>query len=101
MSSDPSTSRPTTAVGAIVWLFDQLISLLKESVLIQGAMTLGVTGVLCYLVIADRHIPDLFASAWALLLGFYFGSKATFGQRQMAETIVKSLTSPAPIERRQ
>lgn len=70
---------------------DQIVLLLKESVLIQGTMTVAVTGVCCYMVIVGRPIPDLFSVAWSLLMGFYFGSKSNFGQRQMAESFMRSM----------
>lgn len=50
-------------------------ALLKESVILQAVLTLGIWGVLIYLVIVGRPIPDVVLGAASLVLGFYFGSK--------------------------
>ena len=49
--------------------------LLKESVIIQGLITLAVIGTICYLVIAGQEVPSELWSWGALILGFFFGSK--------------------------
>lgn len=52
-------------------------SLLKESVIIQGIITLALLGVVLYLYAAGKPVPQELVSAFMLVLGFYFGSKVT------------------------
>lgn len=54
----------------------QFWQLLKDSVIIQGTITLALVGATIYLAATGQEIPDSIASATALALGFYFGSKA-------------------------
>jgi len=49
--------------------------LLKESVILQALLTLSVWGVLLYLVVVGKPVPDILSMAANLVLGFYFGSK--------------------------
>jgi len=50
--------------------------LLKESTIVQGILTLSLAGAVIYLCIVGQPVPELLASAFALALGFYFGSKS-------------------------
>jgi len=50
--------------------------LLKESVIVQGTITLTLVGATVYLAATGQEIPDVIASSTALALGFYFGSKS-------------------------
>jgi len=54
---------------------DKLIDLFKTSALIQGAMALAGFGVICYLAIAGRPIPEILAALVGTIVGFYFGTK--------------------------
>ena len=56
-------------------------SLLKESVLLQALLTLGIWGAVIYLVVADHSVPDILSMAANLVLGFYFGSKLALHQQ--------------------
>lgn len=52
-----------------------IIDLLRESVLIQGILTLSVIGAALYLIVTRQPVPpELFQLMWAIV-GFYFGSK--------------------------
>lgn len=52
-------------------------SLLKESVIVQGLITLLLTGVILYMYVTGMSVPQELVSAFMLVLGFYFGSKVT------------------------
>ena len=60
---------------------DKFWDLLKESVILQAVLTLGIWGVVIYLVVVGRIVPDILMSAANLVLGFYFGSKLAMAQR--------------------
>lgn len=49
--------------------------LVKDSTIAQGAITLGVFGVTCYLWATGQPIPDNLWTADSLILGFFFGAK--------------------------
>ena len=49
--------------------------LLEESVIVQSLLTVGVWGVIGYLVVAGKAIPDAFMAGGALILGYWFGVK--------------------------
>ena len=55
---------------------DKFWELLKESVLVQGIITLVLLSVISYLTIAGKPVPELLGSALMLVLGFYFGTKS-------------------------
>jgi len=57
--------------------------LFERSVVLQAALTLTFAGVICYLVIVDRAVPEIVAYALSTIIGFYFGSKTQVeGARQ-------------------
>jgi hypothetical protein len=49
--------------------------LLEKSVVTQGIITIALIGVVTYLVVAGRAIPEGIMEALFLVLGFYFGGK--------------------------
>ena len=49
--------------------------LLAESVIIQGLLTLGVLGLIAYLLIVQREVPNELWAILSLIVGFFFGSK--------------------------
>lgn len=49
--------------------------LLKESVIVQAAITLMLVSTVCYLWVAQITIPEGLAYSLMLVLGYYFGSK--------------------------
>lgn len=51
--------------------------LLSESTILQGLLSLTLIGTTCYLSIAGREIPDGLLQATMLVVGYFFGSKAT------------------------
>ncbi len=55
---------------------NKLIDLLQQSVIVQGALTLGVVGVWLYLHATGHPIPDGLNQIVGLVVGFYFGGKS-------------------------
>jgi len=51
--------------------------LVKESTIVQGLITLGVVGVTCYLWAVGQPVPQELWTADGIILGFFFGAKAT------------------------
>ena len=49
--------------------------LLKESVIGQLTIVIIVLGLIAYLLISGREVPDQLWQAFMLILGFFFGSK--------------------------
>ena len=51
--------------------------LLEKSTIISGVVTLGLVGTCIYLWATAQVVPDLLATALTLVLGYFFGAKAT------------------------
>ena len=51
-------------------------SLLRESVIVQGTITLCFVVTVCYLALTAQPIPELMAQGMMLILGFFFGAKS-------------------------
>jgi uncharacterized membrane protein YfcA len=49
--------------------------LLRESVIVQAILTVGIWAVISYLYIKSLPIPDGLMFAGTTVLGYYFGSK--------------------------
>lgn len=54
---------------------DKLIDLFKTSALIQGVMALAGFGVICYLAVVGRPVPEILAAIVGTIVGYYFGTK--------------------------
>lgn len=50
--------------------------LVKESVIVQGTVTLIMVGTICYMYVNGLEVPDALTVAFGTILGFYFGSKS-------------------------
>jgi len=50
--------------------------LLERSVILQGTLTLVFAGVVVYLIVVGRDVPEIVGYALSTILGFYFGSKS-------------------------
>lgn len=50
-------------------------SLLKESVIIQGVLTLGLWGAIIFLAVTGAEVPEILTTGGVAILGFWFGSK--------------------------
>jgi len=53
----------------------RFLDLLERSVILQGTLTLVFAGVVVYLIVMDRPVPEIIGYALSTILGFYFGSK--------------------------
>lgn len=51
--------------------------LVRDSTIVQGTITLAVVGVTCYLWATGQPVPDQLWTADGIILGFFFGAKAT------------------------
>jgi hypothetical protein len=56
---------------------DRFWELLERSVIIQSTLALVCVLVVCYLYVTGQEVPDSLVNVIMLILGFYFGSKAT------------------------
>lgn len=54
---------------------NKFLDLLRESVIVQGTVTLALVGTICYLALAGRDVPEYVVAASGLALGYFFGSK--------------------------
>jgi len=52
-------------------------TLFKESVILQGLLTLMLWGAIIYLVVIGRTVPDILSAGGMGILGFWFGTKTT------------------------
>ena len=50
-------------------------TLLKESVILQAVLTIGIWAAVIYLIVVGQEVPEVLTMAANLVLGFYFGSK--------------------------
>jgi len=50
--------------------------LLRESVILQGTITLCFVITTCYLAVIGQEIPELIIQGMMLILGFFFGAKS-------------------------
>lgn len=54
---------------------DTLTDMIRESVIVQGAITIIVVATLCYMVASQLVIPAYFTDIASIIIGFYFGAK--------------------------
>lgn len=59
---------------------DDIVKLLRESIIMQSVLTLMVVGAWLYLVVAGRPVPEELKWAVGAMLGFFFGSKLALRQ---------------------
>jgi membrane-bound ClpP family serine protease len=55
-------------------------TLLKESVILQAILTIGIWAAVIYLIVVGKEVPEVLTMAANLVLGFYFGSKLAFNR---------------------
>lgn len=53
----------------------QFIELLRESVLVQGLITLVIVLTISYMYVTEMSVPQELFNILLLILGFYFGGK--------------------------
>lgn len=64
-------------------------SLVRESIIIQSLITLGLVGVLIYMTVAGLEIPEVLETLTFLVVGFWFGSKV---ENATTKEVVKKFT---------
>lgn len=52
-----------------------LLDMIRESVIVQGIITIIVVMTLCYMVATNQVIPPYFTDIASIIIGFYFGAK--------------------------
>jgi hypothetical protein len=67
---------------------DALVGLLRESVIVQGGITLMLIGTYCYLLIIGQAVPSEMYQLLGLIVGFFFGAKVT---RPVSEQRVRDI----------
>lgn len=50
-------------------------ALFRESIILQGLLTVGLWSVVLYLVVVGKPVPDILMAGSTTVLGFWFGSK--------------------------
>lgn len=66
---------------------DKLIELWKDSTIIQGTIALATVGVVLYLSIAGKPVPDFLYGLIGTIVGYYFGSKSNQQTRNLMRDI--------------
>ena len=54
--------------------------LLKESVILQAILTVGIWGAVITMTVQGKPVPEFMLNAAYIVLGFYFGSKLRMAQ---------------------
>ncbi len=62
---------------------NKLLDLIQQSVIVQGVLTLGVTGTWLYLHIVGQAVPPELNQIVGLVVGFYFGGKAVLSAQSI------------------
>jgi len=79
---------------------DKFWDLFKESIIMQGLITLIVIGSTCYLIVTSQPVPELMQALVTLVVGFFFGAKttkaSTSGYVSGYSDGVKSAAKPRP-----
>jgi len=54
---------------------DKFWELFRESIILQGLLTIGLWGTIVVLILQGRAVPDILLNAGSVVLGFWFGTK--------------------------
>ena len=65
--------------------------LLERSVLFQGALVLMLVGTYCYLVAVGQTAPEALLHLLQVIVGFFFGAKATVTNTHEVQVYLRSL----------
>jgi hypothetical protein len=57
---------------------DKFLDLLRESIIVQGLVTLCLIVTICILFATGKPVPDLLAQITLLVVGFWFGTKVQY-----------------------
>lgn len=66
---------------------DKLLKMLEESTLVQGIIALVLLCVIAYMFVSGKPVPEALVNFFALVLGYYFGTKA----QQSAQRYINSI----------
>lgn len=55
---------------------DKIVELLRESTLVQATIALVLLVAIVYMYVSDKNVPEPLVNFFALVLGYYFGTKA-------------------------
>jgi hypothetical protein len=70
----------------------------RESVILQGLLTVGLWGVASYLFIIDKPVPDLLAMGCGAVITFWFTSKTTRAvEASVAKAAAELAAKPPPV----
>jgi hypothetical protein len=61
----------------------QILDLFKQSVIVQGILTLAVVGVWLYMLASGMAIPETLTNIVGLVFGFFFGGKYALAMAKM------------------
>lgn len=63
-------------------MWSDIVTLLRESVLVQGLVTLMLLSVVCYAAVANVPLSNQFWVITGSVMGFWFGSKTQAGTNE-------------------
>jgi len=64
-------------------MWNTIVDLLKQSVIMQSILTILVVSVWLYLILTAKPVPPLLETIVGVIVGFFFGSKVTQGLQSM------------------
>lgn len=70
--------------------------LLRESVIIQGLLTVGLWSAILYMAVTGQPIPDILTGGGYAILGFWFGTKVQTAIHQTAKTVSQAVADANP-----
>lgn len=65
--------------------------LFRESVIIQGFITLACIGAMVYLTVTGQPVPEALSTVVYLVTGFYFGAKSVSSARESAIAVANAM----------
>jgi len=60
----------------------RFLDMLESSVIVQSLLALIIVGCVVFLYATNQAVPDALLNITMLILGFYFGAKATIAERR-------------------
>lgn len=70
--------------------------LLRESVIIQGLLTVGLWSAILYMAVTGQPIPDILTGGGYAILGFWFGTKVQTAIHAGATAVAKASADVTP-----
>jgi len=83
--------------GTAFWEFaresvNKFWDLLRESVIIQGTITLGIIGAVVYLAVTAQPIPEIVEKLSLLIVGYFMGAKPAAQINKVVRDLAKTMT---------